>query len=388
MLRVGLLLVCAMLLHAADITLDCTGGIGSPLVVTVRVANAPAFAESTGIIRFDNTRLSLAAQAPGTFVAFRQDSRTQPSINASGEVRFGTLDTVDNAVGAGTLGIFTFSVLADGPTTLTSAEYGSSEPFGCLLQAQDGTSIPVTLIGLPVTANVTVASNAAPSISSAGALPSVVTGTQTALHITATDDGGEPALTYIWEVQTAPAGGGATFSPNNANTAKASTATFSAAGTYVLRAKALDSAPLTTFQDVTVLVNQTGTAVVISPSAATLAPTEMQAFTAQVNDQFNTALIAQPSVTWALDMGGSGSITTSGVYVAPSTIGTSIVRAAAGSLSGIATVTVTAGGTTPSPNPSASELIDGQQQGGRDCGAGNVAVLLCGVFWLTFRRRR
>lgn len=96
-----------------------------------------------------------------------------------------------------------------------------------------------------------VSLNAAPTISVATATPAAVTGTTTAVAVTASDDAGETALTYTWSAS-GPAG--VTFSPNGANAAKASTATFTVSGSYSLIVTALDAGGLSATSTVPVTV--------------------------------------------------------------------------------------------------------------------------------------
>src|SRR5262249_51776013 len=60
--------------------------------------------------------------------------------------------------------------------------------------------------------------------------------------------------------------------------------------------------------------------------------------------QFNQALSTQPNFTWSIDRGGIGTISSTGVYTAPSSrSGTATIRATSGSISGTATETILLG---------------------------------------------
>jgi hypothetical protein len=79
-------------------------------------------------------------------------------------------------------------------------------------------------------------------------------------------------------------------------------------------------------------------------------------FTATTFDQFGKAMTSQPTFTWTVDSLAAGTISSSGLYVAPSSgNGTATVRATAGAVSGTATVTYaqppTIASASASPNP-------------------------------------
>src|SRR6185369_11199163 len=122
--------------------------------------------------------------------------------------------------------------------------------------------------------------NAAPQITSATASPSTVAGTSTLLSAVASDDGGEAALSYTWS-STPP--GGVTFSANGTNDAKNCTATFAAAGSYLLSVTATDASGVATTGSVTVTVAQTPTTVVVSPASASVVIGQSQQFAASVS---------------------------------------------------------------------------------------------------------
>ncbi|HEX8911697.1 MAG TPA: LamG domain-containing protein, partial [Humisphaera sp.] len=135
--------------------------------------------------------------------------------------------------------------------------------------------------------------------------------------------------------------GAVTFAPNGTNAAKAAGATFTLAGTYVLRATVTDAGGKTATSDVTVTVAQVLTDVGVAPPLASLANGQSQQFAAIARDQFGSAMAAQPSFAWAVDAGGVGTVTAAGLYTAPAAgVGTATVRATGGGKSGTATVTV------------------------------------------------
>src|SRR5262249_8606225 len=145
-----------------------------------------------------------------------------------------------------------------------------------------------------------------------GATPNPVTGKTTSLSVLGADDGGEAALTYHWDVSgPAPV----TFSANDSNAAKNTTATFSQAGTYSFVVTVTDAGGLTALSRITVTVAQTLTSIVVTPGTASVVVRQKLQFTATAFDQFGAALAAQPAFTWTVT--GRGSITSTGLYTAP-----------------------------------------------------------------------
>ena len=91
------------------------------------------------------------------------------------------------------------------------------------------------------------------------------------LSVLGADDGGEANLTYTWAATALPSGAVTpTFSINTTNAAKNTTATFSMAGdTFTVTIT--DAGGLTATSSVwPVTVNQTLTAITVSPSTASL----------------------------------------------------------------------------------------------------------------------
>ncbi|GLH72921.1 hypothetical protein GETHLI_14230 [Geothrix limicola] len=149
--------------------------------------------------------------------------------------------------------------------------------------------------------------------------------------------GGTSPYTYSWTF-----GDGGT-----ASTASAShtyTNTGSTAVTYTATFTVTDSASHTASATRTITVNPAaGVAVAISPTTVSLNTGATQQFTASVTGSTNTA------VTWSVVEAGGGSVSTSGLYTAPTTAGTYHVKAtsqADTTKSATATVTVSAPGTT------------------------------------------
>jgi hypothetical protein len=177
-------------------------------------------------------------------------------------------------------------------------------------------------------------------VTPAQASDSPVTATTTNLSVLGGDAAGEANLTYTWTTVNPPSG--VTFSANGTNAAKNTTVTFTAAGTYTFTATITNAGGANTTSSVTVTVNQTLTSIVVSPGSASVGTGATQQFTAQALDQFGSAMAVQPAVTWTVDS-GAGTIDGNGLYQAPATPGSAVVKAAVGGLSGTAAITINAG---------------------------------------------
>lgn len=225
----------------------------------------------------------------------------------------------------GSLGVFTAGATPGGPFTVTA-----------------------TAGGRTATALVTVTGAGAPTITSAAsATPNPVTATTTQLSVTADDDAGEASLTYTWSATLAPAP--VTFSDNGTNSAKACTATFTAAGAYELLVTVLDTSGNQVTSLVAVTVNATPTRLEVQPRVASLQPGQAQAFAVTALDQFDAPLSPQPDFTWTA--AGGGTVDVAGVFTAGSTPGGPFaVTVTALGLSGSAEVTIASTPDTMAPS--------------------------------------
>jgi hypothetical protein len=183
-------------------------------------------------------------------------------------------------------------------------------------------------------------------------------GTASNLSVTAADASGTSNLIYTWTTTgTSPAP--VTFSPNGTASAANTTATFTKSGTYSFLVTITNPIGLSATSSVSVAVSQIPTSILITPSSAVLATGATQQFTASVLDQFGNAMIPQPAHAWTL-ASGSGSVTASGLYSAPSSGGTAAIQTSSGALAANAGITVTASGfslaeqNAPRITPSAS----------------------------------
>lgn len=178
----------------------------------------------------------------------------------------------------------------------------------------------------------------------AAAAPSTVTATSTQLSVLGDDPDGESGLVYSWSIISKPSGAAdPVFSANASNAASSVTASFSKAGTYLLRATISDGTTTLT-SDVSIIVEQTFSSISLSPATANVAARATQQFTAVAKDQFGNAMAVGPQFTWSLS--GSGSLDAAGLYTAPATDGSATVSASAtgpsGTISASATVNVRA----------------------------------------------
>ena len=219
--------------------------------------------------------------------------------------------------------------------------------------------------------------DAAPTVATpASANPNPVSGTTTALSVLGADDGGESNLTYTWSLTGTPPAS-VSFAVNGTNTAKNSTATFTQAGNYNFQVTITDPEGLSVTSSATVTVNQTLTSITVSPDSATLNENGTQQFSATAVDQFSNPINAQPSITWSVPAGG-GSIDSSGLYTAPGTIGSAIVRASASGFTADASVNIGSGIPTvaipanASPNPVTGTMTSLSVLGADDGGEANL----------------
>ena len=163
----------------------------------------------------------------------------------------------------------------------------------------------------------------------AAAGSSNVTGTATTLSVLGDDDGGQSALTYTWQIVSAPAGAtGAkapTFSANGTNAARNTTVTFFTPGSYTFAAGVTDAEGHRTYSHVDVTVTATLTRLEVLPRTASVNTNGKLHFVALGKDQFG-ADIAAGTVTWSTS-GGRINATT-GEFTAPSSASMVTVTAA------------------------------------------------------------
>ncbi|RPJ33947.1 MAG: hypothetical protein EHM17_08445 [Verrucomicrobiaceae bacterium] len=164
----------------------------------------------------------------------------------------------------------------------------------------------------------------------------IIRTTSTNLSVAATDDGGEPSLSYTWAASgPAPV----FFTPNAGNSAKNTAAFFETTGDYEISVTVRDAQGLAVSSSVNLRVVQTASGLAVTPQIATISVGGTQSFSALLSDQFGVALASQPSsFTWAAS--GGGNINTSGVFTATTAGGPHTITATSGAFSNFASVTV------------------------------------------------
>jgi regulation of enolase protein 1 (concanavalin A-like superfamily) len=201
------------------------------------------------------------------------------------------------------------------------------------LAESSGWNLQTVTVGAPD------AANAAPTVVQAVSAGSLISGKTYSLNVLGADDAGESKLVYSWRAVGETAGS-VTWSANGSNAAKSTRATFSRTGTFTLECTIFDGT-LGVTSSLQVVVNQIATTVSVSPGNSFVPNNGTQQFGALVYDQFGMVLLNQPAVTWSLDSGSVGSLSSTGTYTAPASImGSATVRATVGSLSGTASVLV------------------------------------------------
>ncbi len=172
-----------------------------------------------------------------------------------------------------------------------------------------------------------------------------VTTASTTLSASATDAETPAAqLSYAWTVLSAPHGGAVSFSSNFSPAASASTATFTATGTYVLRCTVSDADRRSTHADLSVNVQGVLGALEITPGFASVPVGGTQAFAVTARTTHGLLLNTPPAVVWSTTGGriSSGGLYTAGDYLG----GPYLVEVRHGTITDLATVTNVAGSGT------------------------------------------
>jgi hypothetical protein len=212
-----------------------------------------------------------------------------------------------------------------------------------------------TGIGSPAANLLVPTLTAGPSVATAAAAnPNPVTGTTTPVNgtnltVQGIEGGSEAGLTYTWATTVPPGATPPSFSINGTAAANDTTATFSAAGTYVFTVAITDQNGLTGYSSVTVAVDQTVTSIAVSPNPVTVNVGATQQFTVVAFDQFGTKLTTEPAytATWTTTVGSINPLT--GLFTAPASVGSGTVTASnvtffgsSGTFTASSAVTITA----------------------------------------------
>lgn len=330
------------------------GGAGSPR--TLRVAPAAeaagsgtvflAVADSAGNTRsVAFTRLTVRPSAPGSLLvnAISPDqAELSWNDNSSNETAF----RIDQSVSPDFRAFQTFTVPA-GSTSYLATDLKANTLYYYRVRA---VAAAAGASGTIESSSSAAASDDTPTFPGfpttpgrAAASPGNVTGTTTTLSALGDDDGGEPSLTYFWQVVSAPssATGGKTptFSANGTNAAKTTTVTFFAPGAYTFCVAVTDAEGNMTPSHVDVNVASTLTRVDVLPNTPSPKPGGKLHFFGMGKNQFGADLPGTP-FTWS-STGGQIESTT-GQFTAPATPGTVMVTAtsADGLIEGTALVAV------------------------------------------------
>jgi hypothetical protein len=205
----------------------------------------------------------------------------------------------------------------------------------------------MTVMQLSASESLTVAIAAAAS-------PNPATSTTTNLSVLGAQSGTDAGLTYTWSVTSAPAGAlTPTFSINGTNAAKNTTATFFSAGNYAFLVTIEDTLSVTTTSSVIVTVSPTATSLTVTPQTSVIGDNASKQFTAVVYDQFGGVMTPAPAITWTLQAGSVGTITSEGSFSSPGVLGSATIITTVGSATNTATILV--------DNQAASVLAVSQQ---------------------------
>lgn len=170
-----------------------------------------------------------------------------------------------------------------------------------------------------------------------GTLFEIIRGTSATLLVSASDDAGEPNLTYTWSIAS---GSPAFISPNGTNPAQSTTITFEETGDYQLQVAIADLDGLTTVGSVNIRVLETPSDIALSPAIATIPFGGNTSFNATLLDQFGSPAIAQPaSFIWTTN--GGGTVDPNGLFTANATGGPFVLSASSGSFTGTSSINVT-----------------------------------------------
>ena len=235
--------------------------------------------------------------------------------------------------------------VAGGTVNATGLFTASATPGTYNLTATSGTITGTSVV------TVTATAGALTTITVTPASPSIAAGTTRQFTAVGTDASGNvvtisPAV--VWSIGTA---GGGTISSTGLFTAGATAGTF--ANTIVAT-----SGTISGNTGVTITAGAGALSkVTVTPNPASVAANGTQQFTAVGTDAAGNVVTITPAVTWSVATVGGGTISATGLYTAGAATGTftDAVIATSGTLTGKATVTITAAATgvnlgTAAPN--------------------------------------
>jgi hypothetical protein len=297
--------------------------------LTARVANAPGLSfVATAIV---NQTLTSITVSPNT-VSVAQGAAQQFAAQA--------WDQFGKALSAQPAFTWSITKVPSGASAPTLVAHGASATetfsqsgvYGLAVQAKPAS-------GAAVTANASIiVTQSVSGIKNVPTTPVNIWGTSVQLALpTFVDQSGNalstpPALT--WSTTSLPVNA---LAPQFTTQGGVTTATFTMAGYYTLTAR-VASVPSLSFVT-TVIVNQTLTSIVVSPNTTTVLQGATQQFTPQALDQFHQAMANQQIFTWTAS---AGTVSSAGLFTAPSSGTSCTVTAKSGAVSGVATVAIVA----------------------------------------------
>jgi hypothetical protein len=234
-------------------------------------------------------------------------------ITSSGEALAGaSVSNGTSSVTTDAAGFYQFRTLSAGTYTITPTMSGTTfSPVSTNVTISTADQLSTNFSVTP--------GNASPTVAQPASAIVAADGRSATLSVLGADDETESMLTYSWSTVSTPSGGTATFNRTGSNSAKQTTATFTRAGTYVLRATIRDARGATTTSNVTVVVNPQFSMILPTPAVLTIpVGSPPVAINAVAADQFGIALPTQPALNWTAT---GGSIDAAGNFTPGSTPG-------------------------------------------------------------------
>ncbi len=322
------------------ITLGCTNGMVPPRRVELRnvqfgcLSVLPADQQPVIVVTYEPWAISQVVKDELVFYDFNGVAGDDFQVYYPEQAP--DFIVPQSAAATATEGAIVGSPVAGLTNAQTWATYGIAIAGAVL---PNGTITRAGIVGavLPLSS---VSSNPPPTVATAAsASPNPVTGTTTALSVLGADAAGEPSLNYTWTTTGSPPAP-VLFSANGTNAAKATTATFTSAGSYAVQVTISDPSGLSVTSTVTVNVTSVFTALALSPTGATVIPGGTLQLIATATDQFGASMPAPASaLSWSTS--GGGTISGDGLFTAgPTTGGPFTVTAASGGITGTTEVLV------------------------------------------------
>ncbi len=221
---------------------------------------------------------------------------------------------------------------SEGSIETTGLYHAGSDPGSATIRATDG--------GVTGAKTVPIVLNHAPTIATAASATVFGTPeTAVSLSVLGDDAEGEAGLTYTWTATTKPDGANLLYTTNGNNGAKQTIAQLNRAGAYTFQVTASDGL-LSATSSVNVTVDQTLTAITVTPGALHLNLNQTTPMSEVALDQFGQPLNTQPSVKWII-ASGPGHVSDAGLFTSDQGAGGTVIAALGPGLYGTGTVTIT-----------------------------------------------